>query len=350
MTLNTFIPIITAFLATAATIALLLRPAKRLGLVDNPGGRKQHTQATPVIGGLAIFLGLLVGLCVIPTSLAAYRSFVVAGGLLVLVGMLDDIHEVSPQGRLIAQLTAIAIMIFWAGIKLTWFGDLFGTGEVDLGWLAIPVTFFGAASLINAVNMLDGLDGLAGTVVLVAFVTLMLFALHGGLYTQATVLAVVNGCVIAFLCFNARLPGFPHARVFMGDAGSMLLGFILAWFTIDLSQTQAAQARPVTMLWVVGIPLIDIATVFIARVKQKRSPMSAGRDHIHHWIMERGASPTLTVWIITLLAIIMAGIAMLVEIYTLPDSIIFAGFIVLFSAYLTVYLLTKKFPPSLRVL
>lgn len=339
---TSLLPIVVAFLATCASILLLMRPAQRIGLVDAPGGRKQHTQITPVIGGISIFLGMLVGLSLVPSSLAEYRSFVVACGILVFIGVLDDFQEVSPKGRLIAQLIAIAVMIFWADIRLTWFGDLFGTGSVNLGWLAIPVTLFGAASLINAVNMLDGLDGLAGSVVLVAFMTLMFFAIRAGLPAQTYILAIINGCIIAFLCFNMRLPGFPHARVFMGDAGSMLLGFILAWFTINLSQIPEAQARPVTMLWVVGVPLIDIATVFIARVKQKRSPMSAGRDHIHHWLMERGASSSLAVCIITLIAAIMAGIAVLVEIFTLPDSMIFAGFITLFTVYLSAYFLTKK--------
>lgn len=346
MHLSSFLPIIVAFLATCASIGLLIRPARHIGLVDTPGGRKHHTQVTPVIGGIGIFLGMLVGLSLVPSSLTEYRSFVVACGILVFVGVLDDFHEVSPTGRLIAQLTAIIVMIFWAGIRLSWFGDLFGTGAVNLGWLAIPITLFGAASLINAVNMLDGLDGLAGSVILVAFITLMFFAIRAGLPAQTYILAILNGCIIAFLCFNMKLPGLPHARVFMGDAGSMLLGFILAWFTINLSQIPEAQARPVTMLWVVGVPLMDIATVFIARVRQKRSPMSAGRDHIHHWLMERGASSTLTVCIITLVATLMAGIAVLVEIFTLPDSLIFAGFITLFALYLSIYLLTKQKDPT----
>lgn len=330
------------FSATVLCILLLKPLAIRIGLVDTPGGRKQHQHATPLIGGIAMFLGILTAMTLLPISLQAYRGFVVACGLMVFVGVLDDFHELSPRGRLLAQVLALCIMIFWADIRLDNLGNLFGFGDINLGLWSIPVTLFGAATLINAINMLDGLDGLAGSVTLISLTTLMIFALTAGLMDHALILAVIISALVGFLLFNVHLPGRKQAHIFMGDAGSMLLGFILAWFTIDLSQQATHAGSPAIMLWVVGIPLIDLATVFIARLKQRRSPMSAGRDHIHHWLIELGVPQQLTVTLTLSAMMILAFVGYYSRQHALPDRLVFMGFILLYLVYAGLYFSFKK--------
>jgi undecaprenyl-phosphate alpha-N-acetylglucosaminyl 1-phosphatetransferase len=337
-----FLPVVVCFLTTVACVWLLRPVAIKIGLVDMPGGRRIHAQTTPLVGGIAMFLGILVGMTLLPLPLQSYRSFVLAAGLLVFIGVLDDFHETPPWGRLTAQIFALLIMIFWAGIRLENLGNLLGMGDIHIRWWSIPITLFGAAALINAVNFIDGLDGLAGGCVLISLLALMVLALVGGMVVEAAILAVVCSAIIAFLCFNLRIPGRKHASIFMGDAGSMLLGLILAWFTIALSQGPQPAASPAVMLWVAGVPLINLASVFILRVSQKRSPMHPGNDHVHHFLHKLGLRKNLSVLVLLLSSLFFASLAIVFELLKIPQSMVFWCFCVLFLFYLIAHFLFFK--------
>ncbi len=338
-----FAPLIVCFLTTAGCVFLLRPVATKIGLVDIPGGRHQHLKTTPLIGGIAMFLGILVAMTVLPLPLESYRSFVLAGGLLVFIGVLDDFHETPPWGRLLTQLLALSIMIFWADIRLDNLGNLFGLGDIHTGIWAIPVTLFGAATLINAVNFIDGLDGLAGGCILISLLTLMVLALTAGHTVEGSILAIICSALLAFLCFNLRLPGRKHASIFMGDAGSMLLGFILAWFTISLSQGPNPAASPAVMLWIAGIPLINMATVFIYRLSKKRSPMDPGNDHMHHVLQRVGLRKSMVVLAMLLASAVMAITAYLACLYNMPSATVFFLFIIVFLiSFISSMIIFKK--------
>lgn len=324
---------IVSFAITFFCILLLKPVAYKIQLLDIPGGRKQHLKPTPVIGGIAMLLGAFAALLLLPISLLPFRGLIFGCALLVFVGVLDDFHELSPRGRLVAQLIALCVMIFWSDIQLHHLGSLTGKNDIALGWFAIPVTLFGAASLINAVNMLDGLDGLSGSIVLIALISLAFIATFSGYTNQALVLGVFIAALLAYLCFNFPLPGRVQALCFMGDAGSMLLGFVLAWFTISLSQLPQTLAGPAIMLWVTAIPLLDLATVFIKRLLRKRSPFNAGRDHIHHVLQDRGFSPKMTLLIIILAMLLCNIIAWCLVVYHVSDLWTFISFLGLFALY-----------------
>lgn len=333
MDLTFFIGISASFITTYMCILLLKPVAYKIGLVDEPGGRKHHAHITPLIGGIAMLLGLFVGLILLSISLKDYRGFVLGSAILVFIGVLDDFHELSARGRLIAQLLALSIMIFWSGVQLENLGNLIGQGDIHLGWIAIPLTLFGAASLVNAVNMLDGLDGLAGSVVAIALVSLMMFAIALHAHTPALLLAVMITAILAYLCFNFPFPGRKHAWCFMGDAGSMLLGFTLAWFTIALSQQPGTLAPPAIMLWVAAIPLLDLATVFIKRIMTKRSPLAPGRDHIHHTLQNWGLSRRQTLWTIIGLMLAANITAWLFVYFKVAQVWVFGSFVGVFVVY-----------------
>lgn len=334
--------IIVSFLVTIFSIALLKPVAYKIGLIDIPGGRKQHTGSIPLIGGVAMLIGSFAGLLLLPISLQPFRGLIFGSALLVFVGVLDDIHEISPRGRLIAQIFALCVMIFWSKIQLYHLGDLAGKGHVTLGWFAIPLTLFGAASLINAVNMLDGLDGLSGSIVTIALASLAGVAYFSGYPSQAIVLCVFMAPIMGYLCFNFPIPGRAQAQCFMGDAGSMFLGFLLAWFTISLSQKTHTLAGPEIMLWITAVPLLDLATVFIKRIANKRSPLHAGRDHIHHYLIDKGFSKRQSVLIIigAMLACNAAAWAMIY--YQVPDVWVLIGFLGMFVLYSVMRLKTPS--------
>jgi UDP-GlcNAc:undecaprenyl-phosphate GlcNAc-1-phosphate transferase len=283
-----------------------------------------------LVGGIAVYIGMFAGMLCLPHAPYALLG---AGLLILSVGVWDDLHDISPRLRLCVQLAALCVMIFAGKVMLDHFGPLFGKGDLHLRWFAIPLTLFGAATLINAMNMVDGLDGLAGSLALTAFLSLCGVAWASGLVYQTAALGVVSAAILAFLCFNFPFWPGKQAGVFMGDAGSTLIGLILAWFTIDLSQQAGSIAPPAIMLWIVALPIMDLAVVFIQRLKQGRSPFKPGKEHIQNVLLEKGFSRTQTVWVILGMALLGQAIAWSMMIAHVPDPIVLGSFLGVFMLY-----------------
>jgi UDP-GlcNAc:undecaprenyl-phosphate GlcNAc-1-phosphate transferase len=322
-----------AFLLVMAITHLLSPVAQRIGLIDSPGGRKTHTGQIPLIGGIAMFLAFTVTLLVLPISLQDYRSFFVGGALLVFVGTLDDLHELSARSRLTAQIAAVLLMVLWGHNYLANLGNLLFMGVIHLGIFSIPLTLFAVVGVINAVNMLDGADGLAGSVIFVELVALALLAFWGGQQADATLLLTLLAAVLGFLVYNFRFPGRVQARIFMGDSGSMFLGFALSWFLISLSQGTHPVARPVIMLWIMIVPLFDTIRLLIVRALHGRSPFSPGRDHLHHVLEALGYSNLKINLIVSLLAGFGGLIGLIGEMVRIPAGLMFLSFIGFFIVY-----------------
>ncbi len=282
-----------AFAGVFILVPLLVPLATRLGLTDKPDGRKQHEAPTPMHGGLTILLVLV-------TTAAIFRdinsssawAFYLAGGLLMLVGVIDDVKDLNWRWRIGAQVLAAVGMIYIGGVSVQQLGDVLGVDQFALGWLAVPVTIFVVVGVINALNMSDGVDGLAGGQALVSLLLFCGFALYAGNDSTAERLLAVAAAVAGFLCWNLRRPGLPRAEVFLGDAGSMLLGFIIAWTAVRLSQSPAHPVSPVLGPWTIAIPLIDCVSLILRRLRQGRSPFAADRDHLHHLLLDAGYTPT----------------------------------------------------------
>jgi len=226
-----------------------------------------------------MFMGFFVALLTLPISLQHYRSFIAGSILLVFVGLLDDLHELSPRSRFLAQIFSLLLMFFWGQIKLTYLGNLFFYKAQGLGFCSLPVSVIAGLGIINAINMVDGMDGLAGSLVLVELILLFYCAVISGQLPSAYLLFLMMVVVVAFLWLNFQIPGRSHAKVFMGDAGSMFLGFTLVWFLIELSQIGAHAITPVTMLWIMALPLFDTTAVMLYRLSKKRSLFSSDRQH-----------------------------------------------------------------------
>jgi undecaprenyl-phosphate alpha-N-acetylglucosaminyl 1-phosphatetransferase len=288
-------------LLTAACVPLLKRLAPALGLVDVPDERKQHAVPTPLVGGVAIFLGLgLTALWLLATGWLApsppVLSLLVGGSLMVIVGAIDDARDLSPGVRFAAQAAAALLMIFGGGVVLTDLGGMTPSGEtLALGWLAAPFTIFATIGIINALNMCDGLDGLSGSLALVSLSGLFVAAVAWGTPLTILPLAMLAAAVVGFLAFNLRLPGRARASVFMGDAGSMFLGFALTWFTVSMSQGEDRALPPAAALWFLMVPIFDTVTMMLRRILRGRSPFSPDREHLHHVFLLAGFSVNQTV-------------------------------------------------------
>lgn len=278
---------------SAGAVLVFARLAPGLRLLDVPGGRKEHSRAIPLVGGLSIFVALLAVACV--TGMApSVAHFLIALSTVIAIGLWDDVVEISPRVRFAIQIVASSIMIWGAGIELRSVGDLLGLHSIGLGIFAIPMTIFAIVGVVNAVNMMDGMDGLAGSVAFTAYTWYAIVAADSGLRTQFEVALLLCSALAGFLVFNLRLPWQPQAKVFLGDAGSLMLGFALGWFAIDLTQGEGRTFPPICALWVLLLPLADCVSVMSRRIASGRSPFSADRRHIHHYLLARGFSHSQT--------------------------------------------------------
>jgi UDP-GlcNAc:undecaprenyl-phosphate GlcNAc-1-phosphate transferase len=324
-----------AFFITIACIFLLKPLAVRLGLIDVPNSRKHHQGAIPLIGGLAMFIGFLAALLTLPISLQHYRSFIAGSALLVFVGLLDDFHELSPKSRFLAQILALLFMFFWGGIKLTHLGNLIFYRDIGLSLYSLPVTVIAGLGIINAINMTDGVDGLAGTLVLTELVLLICCAVINGQFLAAHILLVIMATVFAFLCLNFRGLGRLHAHVFMGDVGSMFLGFALVWFLIELSQSGSPRVTPVTMLWIMSLPLFDTTAVMLYRASKKKSVFSSDRQHLHHLLSGHSLSAAQISFVLGGTNLVLGATGLFAYHYHVAEGILFVGFLLLFMLYFT---------------
>lgn len=245
-------------LATTSLILWLLQPvARRLNLLDHPAGRKDHLAATPVTGGLAILIGCVVSFFAVQTSSYSILAFCGAGLLLVIVGVYDDLHDIRWYWRILAQAVAALIIIYGGGVRVEQIGPVFGLGEMSLGWLSVPFTVFATIGLINAMNMIDGADGLAGLLGLAALAMLAAASIYAGNTFLAERVSVLCGALAGFLAWNIRLPWRPRAKVFLGNAGSALLGLVIAWVAFRLTQNPGHPVNPVLALWLLPIPVMN---------------------------------------------------------------------------------------------
>jgi len=283
-------PLFIGFLVTV-TLMLVLRPAaSHLGLVDVPGGRKTHVGEVPVIGGIAMYFGLLGSVLAIGISQPGEAALLVAAALMVVVGALDDRFDLAPYTRILAHIAAAVTLVLASGYTVETLGDLFGLGEIGLGPMAFIFTVVSAIALINGFNMLDGLDGLAGGVALIALCGLA-FYFSGANFPAAAVVALgLVGSIAAFLIFNLPAKFNRPVLAFMGDAGSTLLGFMLAGLALVAIQPRGEGLPPVVVLWLLPVPIIELFTSTIRRLVTGLSPMQADRGHFHHRLLEGGFS------------------------------------------------------------
>lgn len=279
-----------AALLTVAGLWLLQPVADRLNLLDHPHGRKDHAHPTPVTGGLAMAFGslLIVGPLHLDNGASA---LILASALLIVVGLLDDVYDIRWWWRVLAQVAASLVMVEMGGIRIEQLGQLVGLNGTGLGVLAVPFTVFATVGIINAVNLIDGVDGLAGSLVLAALAMLGAAAIYAGNPLLAERTFVFAGAVAGFLAWNLRHPWQHHAKVFMGNAGSAFLGLVIAWVSFRLTQNPGHPVSPVLAVWLLPVPIMDCLVLIARRTREGRSPFDAGRDHIHHFMVDAGISP-----------------------------------------------------------
>lgn len=275
---TTLIPILSAIVAALVVIAatpLAMRLARRAGALDQPSDRRIHREPTPRLGGLALLAGFLVPVLWFLPEDPATRALVVGAVLITLLGAADDIWGLSPAVKLAGQVACAAVPVA-AGLTIDHITlPLLGVG--NLGVAQYPITVLWFVALVNMINFTDGMDGLAAGITGLGATTFAILAASLGRADPAIVAAALAGACAAFLIYN-----FHPARVFMGDSGSMLLGFVIAGVAVSGVMKSAAAIAVVAPLIILAIPILDTSFVILKRLKYGLPVYNADRSHFHH--------------------------------------------------------------------
>lgn len=338
----------TAVLVLTSLLIWLFNPvAHRIGWLDRPAGRKDHGTPTPYHGGLAMYVALVVVVLTLVNPHPPMRALILAAGLLVLVGLLDDLFDVRWYLRILAQVFAALILVHVGGVQIAQIGPVFGLQPMSLGVLSVPFTVFATVGLINALNMSDGVDGLAGMLSLAALLMLAAAAYYAGNERLVHGLVMISAAVTAFLVFNLRRPGQRRAKVFMGNAGSAFLGLVIAWAAFRLTQNPGHPVSPVLAPFLIAPPVIDCLVLMLRRLVNGRSPFSADRGHMHHYMVDAGFSVTTAVFVITAFSLLLGGVAALALKADLPYPLFVVAFLSMTVGW---YWLTARRERAVRAL
>ena len=307
--------IISIFISFAINTILRGVAKKNKLLIDLPNkSRKFHSRATPLTGGLAILISALIT-GEIYLTLNELRGYVpdftyyliISSIILVLLFLIDDTKGIRPSIRILIQSALTLLMILTTDVYITNLGNIFSFGDIYLGIFGIPFTIFCVVGIMNAFNMIDGINGLCAGCAMTA---LLFIGFSSGLIYDS-MLVLLIGAMIGFLFFNLRIVGKKRG-VFLGDHGSNMIGFWVAWTAIYASQSQIYKIDPMTMIWFVAIPLLDCIGLIISRKNRGISWTTPGRDHIHHKLMNRFSSEGALV-VIILISVSLSSFALIVE-------------------------------------
>ena len=327
----------TAFIAASALIPMLNGPAQRIGLTDDPCHRKRHFGSVPLTGGLAMFLAVILAMLVKGNNLVNYSSLLAGMTVLLILGMIDDRREVRALIKLMVQIGVASMAVLWGGMELTQLGALLGPGygPVGLGPFSVPFSIACIVFLINVVNMADGVDGLAGGTGFLFFAGLAVIAWLGSAPPSLITVSITMAAATAgFLVWNMRFPFRDRASGFMGDAGSMMLGFAAAWLAIAVATHGGRDSvYPVSVAWLLLIPAMDTVALTFRRISQGKSPMAPDRSHLHHLLSRSGFSVTATVGLIHLAVVVTGLLGIAGWMLGLPEWLMFAVAAAAFVGY-----------------
>jgi UDP-GlcNAc:undecaprenyl-phosphate GlcNAc-1-phosphate transferase len=325
---------IASFLVSC-TMLLALRPfAQVVGLVDKPGGRKTHSGEIPVVGGIAMFAGMLIAAVGGEGLGHGGLSLLLVAAFMVGLGALDDRFDLPPRVRLFAHLSAAVALVYSTNFGVPGLGDLFGLGPIQLGIFSMPFTVVAIVALINAFNMLDGLDGLAGSAGLVAFGGIMLISSAAGAGLPLLVAGSMFGAVAAFLVFNLPVQFNRPVRTFMGDAGSTLLGFVLAGLALTLVQPTTLSLSPIIIIWLMPIPIFELFTSTARRLVRGMPPTQADSGHFHHVLIASGFSVRAVCSLYLFVSTMCCAVGVWASASSASEPLLFVAFVLLFCAWL----------------
>ncbi len=304
-----FIAFLVALMISYILTPYAIKLAHKIGAIDVPkDNRRVHKKPIPRLGGLAIYAAFILTALIMAPINRQLLGILAGATMIVGIGIIDDMKQISAKYKLLVQIVAAFVVIF-SGVKMEYFSNPLNRGLIPLGIYSIPMTVFWIVGITNAVNLIDGLDGLAAGVSSIASITLAFVAYSNGQSQVAPILLLIlAGGALGFLPYN-----FNPAKIFMGDTGSLLIGFVLASVSVAgviKSATTIAVAIPVLAL---GVPVFDTAFAIARRLVNRRPIMEADKGHLHHKLLEQGLSQKQTVLVLYMISMVLCGSAVFIS-------------------------------------
>lgn len=293
----------------------ILQMAMMKNLVDNPDARKLQKTPIPVLGGMAVYFGLVFGMLIASTMIdcSSLTGLLTAGTILFFVGMLDDFLGLRPSTRFVFEIVCVGALVLNSGLSIDTLQGLWGIQEMPY-WVSVGLTIFAGVGIINAINMIDGVNGLSsGLCIQSSLIFGLIFFLKGD-YANACLGCCLAASLYLFLLHNV----FGHtSRMFIGDSGTMMIGLIVIWFVMNMLNSDMLYTHQVfngfasaaaLALAIMSVPVFDTLRVMTLRMVQGRSPFSADKTHLHHMFIEMGVSHSITSLCMILMNLTIVGI------------------------------------------
>lgn len=300
------VPFFIALIVSYAVTPGVKKLAIKIGAIDKPDERKVHTHVIPRLGGLAIYIGFMAAVLYSMPVFSEFFGFLLGAAAIVLLGIWDDIRNIPARVKLAGQIIAAAIPVAY-GVQIEWVTNPFGTILIIPEWLAVPVTVFWIVGFTNTVNLIDGLDGLAAGVSVIASISMFFMAVSMNQYLPAMILVAMSGAALGFLQYN-----FNPAKIFMGDTGSMLLGYTMAVVAVlGLVKTAATVALIVPII-ALGVPIMDTLFAIIRRKMSGVPVFQPDKGHLHHRLLALGMTQKQAVLSMYMVSVLLGFVAVFV--------------------------------------
>ncbi|MFD1851645.1 glycosyltransferase family 4 protein [Oceanobacillus bengalensis] len=338
-----YIALVICFVASIVITPLIKKVALKIGAIDKPNQRKVHEKIMPRLGGIAIFLSFLLGFIIfLPDTMEAW-PVLVGATIIIITGLLDDLYNLPAKFKLLGQLIA-AIITVAGGITID-FITLFSDEKLEFGFFAIPITILWIIAITNAINLIDGLDGLAAGVSSIALLTITGLAISMGDYFITLIGLILLGSTLGFLVYN-----FYPAKIFMGDTGSLFLGYMISVIAVMGLYKEVTIVSLVVPIMILGIPILDTTFAIIRRVVQKKPISAPDKDHLHHCIIRLGYTHRQTVVMIYALSALFSITAIVFTRSTLWGAIlILLSLLILVELIVEITgLISENYRPLLR--
>ncbi len=338
--LKNILPFSWAFLISVFAIPSIVQVAHKKRLLDEPNNRTIHELLTPRLGGLAIFAGFISALTIFGKIDYGVQHMLAGSVIIFFIGLKDDIVSVSAFKKFFVQILATGIVMFMADIRITSLQGVLGIETLEPG-MSYLFTFVVIIGITNAINLIDGLDGLAGSIVSVCCFSFGLYFITSEdpyIQIYSYVAFSLLGSILGFLRYNMH-----KAKIFMGDTGSLVCGFIISVLAIKFVETKMISNTPTVSIAILFIPILDTARVFILRIMAGTSPFAPDRNHVHHKLIEIGFSQLGSVFMLVIINILAIALVIFFDNLTLTMQLI-ALFVyaLLFSVIIEVSTRLKK--------
>ena len=312
----TWFGVAVAFIAALVLTPVAIRLANQFNIVDMPNHRKVHIKPTPRMGGLAIYAAFVLGTLALMVYTREVAALLIAATIVMTTGLIDDVKSISPKFKLLGQVLASLVLVR-AGFYVGFITNPFDGGIISLGFWGIPLTILWLTGISNTINLIDGLDGLSSGVSAIAAIATAIVCVSQGALLPAALAGVLAAAALGFLPWN-----FNPAKTFMGDCGSLLLGFLLGALALMGLSKGATIISIFIPLIILGIPVFDTTFAIIRRMFLRKPIFEADKMHLHHSLIALGMSQRQTVLIIYALSIVMGVCAVLMSVLTSSQAVL----------------------------